>query len=442
MNRQQFRERDLCRRDFLHVGAIPLMGLSLPTLLASETARMASFDKKPAKHIILVWLNGGPSTIDMWDLKPHAKASIRGEFKPVATAANGIEVCEHLPRMAKHMDHCTLIRSVTHTIAEHSQGTEYVLTGNPISAAVKYPSIGSIVASQVALESGRKVPGYIDLSGFNNGDAGYLGASHNPFVVDRFQDQIARSSRDQSRDQFALPEGFTLNDLTRKGELLAGLERGFRRFEKTARADEMLAFQTQAIDILTAGKTRDALDVYAEKPAVIERYGSTPLGLSALAARRLVKAGVRFVTIGMNGWDTHSQNFAQLRNDLLPRLDRGLSTLIEDLDAEGLLGETIVYCVGEFSRTPSINAQDGRDHWSRAMSVLVAGGGFKSGFAHGSTDDAGAEPDSSRCSPADVNATILNQIGIGPETRLVASSGRPMPLFREASILTELCSNL
>jgi len=138
----------------------------------------------------------------------------------------------------------------------------------------------------------------------------------------------------------------------------------------------------------------------------------------------------------MNGWDTHSQNFAQLRNDLLPRLDRGLATLIEDLDAEGLLGETIVYCVGEFSRTPSINAQGGRDHWSRAMSVLVAGGGFKSGYAHGSTDEAGAEPDTSRCSPADVNATILNQIGIRPETRLTTSSGRPMPLFRDATILS------
>ena len=437
MNRRQFHERNFRRRDFLHVGAIPLMGLTLPVLLASETARAATIDRKAAKNIILVWLNGGPSTIDMWDLKPNAKALIRGEFKPVSTSANGIDICEHLPLMAKQMDHCTLIRSVTHTIAEHTQGTEYVLTGNPISAATKYPSIGSIVASQVVPESGRKVPTYIDLSGFDLGDAGYLGASHNPFVVDRFQDQNVGKARGKSTDQFALPGGFTLNDLTRKRELLAGVERGFRRFEKTARADEMLAFQTQAIDILTAGKTRDALDVFAEKQTVIERYGSTSFGLSALAAKRLVQAGVRFVTIGMNGWDTHSQNFPQLRTDLLPRLDRALSTLIEDLDAEGLLDETIVYSVGEFSRTPSINAQGGRDHWSRAMSVLVAGGGFKSGFAHGSTDNVGAEPESSRCSPADVNATILNQIGIRPHTMLTTSSGRPMPLFREASILTE-----
>jgi len=223
MNRQPFQERIFSRRDFLHVGAIPLMGLSLPTLLAGETARTATFDKPPARNIILVWLNGGPSTIDMWDLKPHAQASIRGEFKAAAATANGIDICEHLPRMARQMDHCTLIRSVTHTIAEHTQGTEYVLTGNPISAALKYPSIGSIVASQVAAEPGRKVPSYIDMSGFNNGDAGYLGASHNPFVVDRFQDQTARRTGDQSRDQLALPNGFTLDDLTRKGELLAEL---------------------------------------------------------------------------------------------------------------------------------------------------------------------------------------------------------------------------
>jgi len=442
MNLPQFHEFKLRRRDFLHVGAIPLMGLNLPALLASEAAKAAASNRKTAKNIILVWLNGGPSTIDMWDLKPNAKASIRGEFQPVSTSANGIDICEHLPLMAKQMDHCALIRSVTHTIAEHTQGTEYVITGNPISAALKYPSIGSIVASQAASESGRQIPVYIDLSGFNLGDAGYLEPSHNPFIVDRFQDENVVKTKGKSTDQFALPDGFTVNDLTRRRELLAGLEQGFRRFEKTARADEMLVFQTQAIDILTAGKTRDALDVFKEKQTVIERYGGSSFGLSALAARRLVQAGVRFVTIGMNGWDTHNQNFSQLRTDLLPRLDRGLSTLIEDLDAEGILDETIVYCVGEFSRTPSINGQGGRDHWSRAMSVLVAGGGFKSGFAHGSTDDVGAEPESGRCSPADVNATILNQTGIRPQTILITNSGRPMPLFREARILSELAASI
>ena len=421
--------RLLRRRHFLRVGAIPLLGLGLAKLLASESD---SSDRTSAKNIILVWLGGGPSTIDMWDLKPDAKAEIRGEFQPISTAAEGVQICEHLPQMAKQMDHCVLIRSVSHTIAEHGQGTEYMLTGNPISPALKYPSIGSIVSSQT--DSRREVPAYIDLTASDFGQAGYLGSSHNPFVVDRF---LARRP-EKSRGEFSLADGFTVNDLTRRRELLSKVERGFRRFEKTARADEMSSFQQQALDILTAGKTRDALDVSQEGSEMIQRYGGSPLGLSSLAARRLVQAGVRFVTVGMNGWDTHSQNFGQLRNNLLPQFDRALAALIEDLDAQGLLKETVVYCAGEFNRTPEINDQGGRDHWARAMSVLVAGGGFKSGFVYGSTDKGGFEPETGACSPADVNATVLNQVGIKPETKLTTRSGRPIPMFRDASILEEL----
>lgn len=423
--------RKLCRRHFLQVGAIPLMGLELSNLLASESGQSA---EASAKNIILVWLDGGPSTIDMWDLKPDAKAEIRGEFKPVSTAADGVEICEHLPLMAEQMDHCALIRSVSHTIAEHRQGAEYVLTGNPISPALKYPSIGSIVSSQAVANSSRQVPAYMDLTASDNGQAGYLGSSHNPFIVDRFLDRRLSNSE----DEFALRDGFSVADLTRRRELLAKVEYGFRRFDKTTRTDEMTSFQQQALDILTAGKTRDALDVQKESSAVIQRYGGTPLGQSALAARRLVQAGVRFVTIGMSGWDTHDQNFSRLRNNQLPQLDRALAALIDDLDAHGLLKETIVYCAGEFNRTPNINGQGGRDHWAHAMSVLVAGGGFKPGFIYGSTDKGGLEPETAMCSPADVNATLLNQIGINPETKLTARSGRPMPLFREARILQEL----
>ena len=423
--------RGIRRRHFLQVGAIPLMGLGLPQLLANESGNSTD---PAAKNVILVWLSGGPSTIDMWDLKPTAKAEIRGEFKPVATAAEGVEICEYLPQMAKQMDHCALIRSVSHTIAEHGQGTEYMLTGNPISPALKYPSIGSIVSSQTTAGSQREVPAYIDLAGGNLGQAGYLSSAHNPFVVDHFLDRRP----DKPKSQFSLPDGFTVNDLSRRRKLLSKLEQGFRRFDKTARADEMSIFQQQALDILTAGKTREALDIRKEGSDVIRRYGGSSLGVSALAARRLVQAGVRFVTIGMNGWDTHNQNFSQLRNILLPQLDGALAALIEDLDTQGMLKETVVYCAGEFNRTPNINAQGGRDHWARAMSVLIAGGGFKSGFVYGSTDSNGFDPEIDACSPADVNATVLNQIGIKPQTKLSTRSGRPIPLFREATILEDL----
>lgn len=206
------------------------------------------------------------------------------------------------------------------------------------------------------------VPNYVDLTGFEIGGAGYLGSSHNPFVVN----QKLNEGKDESSGLAGTPDGFVVHDLTRKRELLAKVERGFERFEKTSRAREMSIFQDQALDILTAGKTRAALDVLKEKPKVIERYGSVDFGLSALAARRLVQAGVRFVTIGMRGWDTHGQNFAQLRNDLLPQLDRGLSALIEDLDAEGMLQETIVYCVGELNPHP----HDQQPGWARSLGTL------------------------------------------------------------------------
>ncbi len=199
----------------------------------------------------------------------------------------------------------------------------------------------------------------------------------------------------------------------------------------------MRKFQQQAAGILSSGRTRQALDTSLENRKLRDQYGPG-LGQSALAARRLIEAGTRFVTIGMGGWDTHSDNFGQLRGRLLPQLDAALSTLLKDLKSRGLLDETIVYCVGEFNRTPVINSQGGRDHWARSMSVLVAGGGFQRGFVYGSTDNTGLEPDRHACSPADVNATILNQLGIAPDTLLATKSGRPMRVFRDGKVLSEL----
>ena len=424
----------LSRRDVLRIGAIPLLGVSLPKLLAAADTRDHHAVRPPAKNIILVWLDGGPSTIDMWDLKPDAKSTIRGEFSEIPTTADGISIGEHLPRMARQMHHCTLVRSLTHTVSEHTQGAEHVLTGNPIRPALKYPSIGAIVASQSSSDASQSVPAYMDLTTTGLGGAGYLGASHDPFVVDRFADL----RRTRSADQFTLPDGLTIADLDRRRTVLNSIEEGFRRFDGTNRADEMSAFQQQALNILAAGKTRAALNIFEEERKVVEQYGQTSLGQSALAARRLVQAGVRFVTIGMGGWDTHAGNFTQLRSNLLPTLDRALAALIEDLDTVGLLEETIVYCAGEFNRTPIINAQGGRDHWARSMSVLIAGGGFKPGFVYGTTDKDGAAPDSFACAPADVNATILNRIGIPRDMKLISPDGRPMAMFHESAVLDKL----
>jgi len=443
------------RRDFLHVGALSLMGLGLPSLMASEAAALELSNDRPAdvdskrgkqrtakaKNIIMVWLSGGPSTIDMWDLKPHAPKSIRGEFSPIDTSASGIQISEHLSKTAKQMKLCSLVRSVSHTVAEHGQGTEYVMTGNPINPALRYPSIGSVVSARTANEgvasnraAPKGVPNYMDLSGLNYGKAGYLGTANDPFIVDNFR---AASTRN-SKSQFDLPDGFTVGDLTRRSDLLKKLETGFRRFDETPRATEMKRFQQQAVDILRTGKTREALNISRENRQVRDRYGRQSFGQSALAARRLIQAGVRFVTIGFAGWDTHANNFGLLRGNLLPQLDTGLSALVSDLEDHGLLDETIVYCAGEFNRTPSINGQGGRDHWARSMSVLLAGGGLKKGFAYGSTDKHGMEPDADACSPSDINATILRQIGIEPDSILKTQSGRPVQVFKNGHAIEDL----
>lgn len=421
------------RRDFLHVGTLSMLGgLTLPGLLARE-ASAGTVDSRPsAKNVIMIWLSGGPSTIDMWDLKPNAVAGIRGEFSPIATSADGIEICEHLPTTAKVMEDCSLIRSVSHTIAEHGLGTEYVTTGNPISPALKYPSIGSVISH--LKEPAVGVPSYVDLTQNGYGKAGFLGASFNPVVVNGF----TGFQRGKIKTGFELPDGFEVKDLNRRKELLSKLDQSFKRFDSTARAGEMSKFQQQAVDILRTGKTRDALNITLEEESVQEKYGFSSLGRSALAARRLIQAGVRFVTIGISGWDTHGNNFGQLSNNLLPQLDRALGNLISDLKSKGLLEETIVYCAGEFNRTPIINSGGGRDHWARSMSVLVAGGKFKRGFVYGSTDKSGFEPAEDACSPTDVNATILSQLGIQPDTIIRTKSARPVEVFRDGTILEPL----
>ena len=417
------------RRDFLRVGTLGVLGLTEFSALAQAVESTSS---SPARNVILVWLNGGPSTIDMWDLKPNATSQVRGEFNPISTSADGIEICEHLPKMAQQMHECTLIRSVAHTIAEHGQGTEYVTTGNPISPALKYPSIGSVVASKT--EASQDVPAYIEMSEDGVGQSGYLGSTYSPFLVDPVPN---RRRPTEVRDQFALPEGTTTADLTRKSQLLEKLEVEFERFGQQPRATAMQTFQHQAVNILSGGKTREALNLSQEDDKTRARYGFG-LGRRALAALRLIERGARFVTIGLGGWDTHSNNFTELRNNLLPQLDSALSSLIADLRTRGLLDETIVYCVGEFNRTPKVNAQGGRDHWARSMSVLLAGGGIQNGFVYGSTDRSGSEPMTDACSPADVNATILNQLGVPPETLLTTNSGRPMQVFRDANVLSRI----
>jgi uncharacterized protein (DUF1501 family) len=427
------------RRDFLKLGVGGVFGLGLPQLLRLE-ARAGAKNRK-ARSVILVWLAGGPATIDMWDLKPDAPEGIRGAFKPIATRVEGMRISEHLPRMAGVTDQVTLVRSLAHTIPSHFPGTVFMTTGNKPTPALQYPSLGSLAAKLLPAERG--VPPYITFSELRNGaagTAGYLGMAYNPFVVEGAagKGKGPAAARLQVRG-ISLPTGFSLDELENRDRLLQGFDRGFRSLDTASDlVDGLDAFHRQALEILRSDKTKNAFAVDREPPALRERYGLNGFGQGALAARRLVEAGVRFVTLSLGGWDTHGRNFDALSKNLLPQLDQTLSALLDDLAGRGLLDETVVYCAGEFGRTPKVNKNAGRDHWARSLSVVLAGGGFRRGYVHGSTDAHGMAPAQDPCSPDDLSATLFHCLGLDPHQELMTPTGRPMQLFREGKVVEKL----
>jgi hypothetical protein len=431
------------RRDFLQIGAAGLFGLSLPQLLRLEAqAAQGAQSRRRAHGVILVWLAGGPATIDMWDLKPYAPQGIRGDFKPIASKVPGIQVSEHLAQTAQVLDKATLVRSLNHTIPSHGPATVFMTTGNKPAPALQYPSLGSLAARLLPAE--RAVPPYVSFSELRNGGAGgagYLGAAYNPFGVEATAATGKKGGGSMQVRGISLPAGFTLDELENRNKLLEGFDRRFRTLDRSADLVNGLdAFHKQALEILRSDKTKKAFDLAQETPGLRDRYGKNAFGQGALEARRLVEAGVRFVTISLGGWDTHGKNFEALSKRLLPQLDQTLSALIQDLSDRGMLERTVVYCAGEFGRTPKINKQAGRDHWARSMAVLLAGGGFRQGYAHGTTDSQGMAPATEPCTPDDVSATLFHCLGIDPHQEMMTPTGRPVALFREGKVVEKLLS--
>jgi uncharacterized protein (DUF1501 family) len=439
------------RRDFLKIGTAGLFGLSLPELLRLEAAAADKGigDARKANSVIMLWLAGGPATIDMWDLKPNAPEGIRGEFKPIDTKAEGIQISEHLPKMAEVMDKCTIIRSVHHTIPNHGPGTVWMTTGNKPTPALQYPALGSIATKLLPVEVG--IPPYVTFSDLRNGaagQAGYLGTAYNPFTVEGAG--AARGNNDRGTAAtlrvrgITLPTGFTLDQLENRDQLLRAFDGQFQALDKASDLAEGLdAFHKQALEILRSDKTKKAFNLNQEPQSVRDMYGTTAAGTGLLAARRLVQAGVRFVTVSIGGWDTHQNNFVSHKTRLQPETDRVLSALIKDLADRGMLEKTIVYCAGEFGRTPKINNRGpggGRDHWARSMSVVLAGGGFKRGYAHGTTDAQGMAPSTEPCTPDDVASSIFHCLGVDPHHELNTPTGRPVALFREGKVIEKLLS--
>ncbi len=429
------------RRDFLKIGSAGLCGLTLPQILRLESQAKASGAAAPAPRratsVIMLWLAGGPATIDMWDLKPGAPEGIRGEFRPVATAANGVQISEYLPEVAKVTNKMTLVRSLAHTIPSHAPATMFMTTGNKPTPALTYPSIGSLMTRLLPAAQG--VPPYVVFNELRNGlagGAGYLGTGYNPFIVEGAGAPAGRNANANAGSLrvrgITLPNGFTLEQLENRDRLLQDFDRGFDAIDRNSDlASGLDTFHQQALDILRSERTRNAFNLSQEPQRIRTMYGESPFAQGALASRRLIQAGVRFTTVSFGSWDTHSQTFNSHKTRMQPTLDQTLSALITDLDQQGMLDSTIVYCAGEFGRTPRINGNSGRDHWARSMAVAVAGGGFKRGYAHGTTDAQGMAPATDACTPDDVCATIFQQLGIDPHQELNTPTGRPVQLFRE-----------
>jgi hypothetical protein len=423
------------RRDFVKVGALGFLGLSLSGYLRyAEAAKAAG--KSVDKSAIFIYLGGGQTHMDTWDLKPDAPEGIRGEFKPIKTNVPGMEISEHLPEMAKQADKYSIVRSVAHNLAAHAPGQMFLRTGNRPLPSLQYPGYGSVVTKEYSAPPG--LPPYVALpvASTNGGaeTAGYLGVAYNPFVVTDDPNRVGFSVR-----ALALPQGLSMERISSRRNLLDGLDKTFRTVEvKSQDLQGMDRFYQQAYDILSSPKAREAFDIGQEAAEVRDRYGRTPFGQSCLLARRLIEAGVRFVSIDFGGWDTHRNNFEQLKTNRLPTLDKGLASLLSDLSERGLLGRTAVLMTGEFGRTPKVNANAGRDHWARAMSIVMAGAGIKGGQVIGKTNDKGEEPAERHLKPEDVAASFYAALDIDPHKEYHTPSGRPVHLVRDGKVIEEL----
>ncbi|HXG11484.1 MAG TPA: DUF1501 domain-containing protein [Gemmataceae bacterium] len=435
------------RRCFLKVGSLGLAGLTLPQLLRAEANAAGARRKATARSVILLFQFGGPSQLDTFDPKPNAPAEVRGEFQAIPTKVPGVLVTEHLPRLAALADKYALIRSVHHKSSSHNPGAYYSLTGRePLinvvtlnASATDFPHPGSIVDYLDQTE--REVPTSVALPTMiadgpfrTPGEfAGFLGKMYDPLWV--LHDPNAP---DFNVTELTLPPDVDVRRVGDRQAMLKELDDLSRLADKAA-ARGMKDYRARAVDLLTSPATKKAFALHEEPSKLRDRYGRTTYGQSVLLARRLVEAGVRFVTVyysrGISGWDTHKDNFPTLKGSRLPQTDQTVSALLEDLEARGLLSETLVYWTGDFGRTPKINKDAGRDHWPPCQTVLMAGGGIRGGQVYGASDASAAYPHANPVRPDDITATVFHALGFDPETLIYDQLRRPMPISAGRPIL-------
>ncbi len=427
------------RREILRIGSLAFLGLGLDDwfrLRAAAGGQAAQSAK--VKNCILIWLAGGPSHLDTFDPKPAAAADVRGEFKPIDTSVPGLKISEVFPNLAKVMNQVTLIRSMTSPESDHDRASHHLLTGYRPSPALVYPGYGSVVSKTRERARGA-LPPYVavpDPPIFAS--SGYLSPAYDPFSV----------SSDPNTPGFRVrnltpPDRLTLARLMRRRDMVRKLDVFSQDVPATPLTSSRDQFNESAYSLLTSSAAQAAFKIGDESASTRDRYGRTTFGQSCLLARRLIEAGVSFITLNDRGtrqlgWDTHVQNFRTIKDTLAPPLDKGVSALLGDLADRGLLDHTLVVMMGEFGRTPKINRNAGRDHHGRANSVLMFGAGMPAGLVLGRTDASGDLPAERPVTPADLASVLYQRLGIDPDTKYEAPDGRPIRLVDFANPPREL----
>ncbi|RMG42098.1 MAG: DUF1501 domain-containing protein [Planctomycetota bacterium] len=414
------------RRNFLQVGGLAALGLSLPQVLAARAAASPS----PAADVncILIWTRGGTSHHDTFDPKPDAPVSVRGEFEAISTSVPGVQFTEVVPNMARSLHRFGLLRGWNPRNGSHGHADQYVMSGRKFNPALAYPTYGSVVSYYKGYRSA--LPPFIQLGTnidrrFGGGTAGILGLEHNPFEVDADPNADVFTVRDIS-----IPQSVSEQRLQRRRRMLERFDAFRKRVETQPHEFEVLDEYVQtALKMITAPETRKAFAIDKEDPKLRDRYGRNRFGQSCLLARRLIEAGVRFVTVTDGSWDTHQNNFVSLKTRLLPRVDQAFPTLLQDLEERGLLDSTLVLWLTDFGRTPKVNSASGRDHWANAGFAIMAGAGVPGGSVIGATDDEGGQVVRDEYFTEDIAVTVYHKLGI-PEDLIVQSpDGRPVRLI-------------
>jgi hypothetical protein len=432
----------LTRRSFLQAGVLGLGGLGLADALRLKAQAKAAGQASRDTAVILIWLDGGPTHIDSYDLKPDAPAEYRGEMKPTKTNVPGIEICDLMPCQARIMDKLALVRSLNHTTSGHFTGAHWMLTGYQSTEQGKpvqmHPSAGSITA-KLRGANRRGLPAYVgvpvarsddDIPGYHS--AAYLGISYNPFQVG--SDPSAPNFGVQN---LTLPGGITLDQLADRRRLLGSFDSLRRDIDRGGTMDVMDQFQREAYELISGPLARQAFDISQEDPRLRDRYSRHTWGQSCVLARRLVEAGVTFVSVYMGGWDQHGGIMPACRGEL-PILDRAVGTLVEDLADRGLYERVAICVCGEFGRTPRINAKAGRDHWGQAGFCVLGGGGLNTGLVVGATNEKGEYPKDRPVGPGDMWATLYHVLGIDTSLTLHDKLGRPHPVLAAGAPIVEL----